>query len=183
MFTIETCKSDLVKCNDAFIKILEWKKSIEDWVKEYHIFEYLKNNEKKKDIIFHNNLNIFIAGCSNVCFKPKISDIYILGYVKPDFNLENCNKCDSCVYNCPDLAISREKRDYPVLHPKLCNGCLNCYKVCPGRCISLSEIGVKIIVGERFVNYKNIPKSIEVKTPEQLISFLNKIIKIKNMEF
>lgn len=50
--------------------------------------------------------------CVNVCLKAALikgKERSNLGYLMPDFIIENCTGCSNCELVCPDIAISIEE--------------------------------------------------------------------------
>ncbi|MHA2333415.1 MAG: 4Fe-4S binding protein [Candidatus Hodarchaeales archaeon] len=55
----------------------------------------------------------------------------------PVIDLENCNKCHTCVISCPEVAITLNEEEFPEINLRTCKGCGICAEVCPKHCIEM----------------------------------------------
>ncbi len=55
---------------------------------------------------------------------------------KPKIDLKKCIRCRLCWLNCPESAISLDKKSYPKIDYRTCKGCMICLENCPVKAIS-----------------------------------------------
>jgi len=176
MVVVETCHNELSNCPNVLIKTGEWKKAIEDWVRQSGVSERLRKRIKDDKILYHQKFRISISGCPNACSRPQIADLGITGFVRPEVDPAHCRFCGSCEEVCPDSAI--EVKDAPpIFDRKACQGCTRCRDICPDKCISVSEPGARIMVGGKLGRHPRLAEVIgEVDESSQVIKFLDRIV-------
>lgn len=78
--------------------------------------------------------NTCMSVCSKLYFKEdnhERSRIRVVEKGDDQFQLNVCNQCQTCVAECPTMAITVNKLGVVMVNKNLCIGCLACVAVCP----------------------------------------------------
>ena len=91
----------------------------------------------------------------------------LVGFVRPSLDEGCCISCGLCVEACPDSAISLEG-DYPRFDRQACQGCKGCSRACEQECISLSQPGMRVLLGGKLGRHPHLAQPVcEVRSPEE----------------
>ena len=78
--------------------------------------------------------NTCVDVCSNLYFK-EVSDekscIEVYDKGEGNFDLSVCNQCQTCVAECPTMALTVNKFGVVMVSKSLCIGCYACVAICP----------------------------------------------------
>lgn len=58
---------------------------------------------------------------------------------RPEIDRAVCSRCQLCVLECPDGAMSLDKAGFPVIDYEHCKGCMICAQLCPLRAIGSAK--------------------------------------------
>lgn len=58
---------------------------------------------------------------------------------RPEIDRDVCSRCQLCVLECPDAAMSLDRDGYPVIDDEHCKGCMICAQLCPLRAIGRTK--------------------------------------------
>ncbi len=58
---------------------------------------------------------------------------------RPEIDRDVCSRCQLCVLECPDGAMSLDTLGFPVIDYEHCKGCMICAQVCPLRAIGRTK--------------------------------------------
>lgn len=176
MVIIDACRYDRSDCPNALISTADWKKAIEDWVREKDVSERLRMRVKGDRILHHHKLRISIAGCPNGCSRPQIADVGLVGFVRPLVAPEECTVCGACEAACPDNAIAVDGAP-PEFDVTLCQGCVRCRTACPSSCITLSRPGVRVLLGGKLGRHPRFAEmAAETTEISTVIELLDRVI-------
>jgi ferredoxin len=91
--------------------------------------KYLKAYEEKCI-----GCNTCMTVCAQLYFKENNVDksaIQILSLGQDNFGINACNQCQTCVAECPTMALSINKQGVIMINKNLCIGCFACVAICP----------------------------------------------------
>ncbi len=176
MVVLNTCHNALAGCQNPLVQTDEWGQAIQEWVGTEDISEKLRKRVKAETIVFHNKLKISISGCPNGCSRPQIADLALVGFSKPEFDLEECVGCGECATVCPDYAITMTD-ERPVYDNDKCQGCFNCSQVCPVECIALSRKGGRLLAGGKLGRHPHLAEKVgEYTSVQDVIPVMDRIV-------
>ncbi|MBI9077014.1 MAG: 4Fe-4S dicluster domain-containing protein [Desulfatibacillum sp.] len=176
MVVFSSCHNALAGCQNPLIDTEEWIQAIRDWSEVEGISEKLREKVKADTIKFHNKLKISVSGCPNGCSRPQVSDLAVVGFSKPVFELEECVGCGDCAESCPDHAIIMED-ERPVRDDAKCQGCFNCTQACPAGCITLSSRGGRLMAGGKLGRHPHLADTVgEYASPREVMPVIDKIV-------
>lgn len=177
MLVFNACHNALADCQNPLIDTEEWTQAVKDWAEAAGISEKLRQKVKADTIKFHNKVKVSVSGCPNGCSRPQISDLAIVGYARPEFNLDECVGCGDCAGSCPDHAIAM-RDDRPVHDPAACQGCFNCSQACPAGCIRLEENGGRLLAGGKLGRHPHLARVVgEFTSPRDAMPVIDKIVR------
>ncbi|AGB01729.1 4Fe-4S binding protein [Methanoregula formicica] len=121
-------------------------------------------------------VRIAISSCPNGCESERLNEIGITGIQRPIRDPGLCTGCGTCTHYCREKAI--EVQDgVIVLHAGKCMECGFCIKPCPFHIIQGSPPEYRITVGGHRGRHPKIGRHlIDVKTPEEVIRVVDKVI-------
>ena len=176
MVIIDVCHHEMSDCPNVLIQTADWKKIIEDFVREKNVSERLRARIKGDRILRHHKLHISISGCPNGCSRPQIADVGLVGFVRPSVKAEDCTMCGSCENACPDEAISVNCAP-PKFDMRVCQGCVQCRNACPVCCIDLSPPVVRVLLGGKLGRHPRFAEMVcEETDPPKIIELLDRVI-------
>ena len=177
MLSFNACRNALAGCRNPLIDTEDWIRAIRDWAEAAGISEMLRLKVKADVIKFHNKVKVSVSGCPNGCSRPQISDLAVVGYARPEFNLDDCVGCGECAESCPDKAI-RMQGDRPVHDRRACQGCLSCSRACPAGCISVEEKGGRLLAGGKLGRHPHLARVVgEFSKPRDAMPVIDKIVR------
>lgn len=99
-----------------------------------------------------HKFKIAVGGCPNMCVKPDLNDLGIVGQRVPQIDLDKCRACKVCqvVKACPmgDAQVGPDGKI--TIDESLCNHCGRCIGTCPFDAVSESLVGYKVYIGGRW---------------------------------
>ena len=99
-----------------------------------------------------HKFKIAVGGCPNMCVKPDLNDLGIVGQRVPQVDLEKCRACKVCqvVKACPmgDAQIGPDGRI--TIDGSACNHCGHCVGACPFGAVTEGLAGYKVYIGGRW---------------------------------
>ena len=99
-----------------------------------------------------HKFKIAVGGCPNMCVKPDLNDLGIVGQRVPQVDLEKCRACKVCqvVKTCPmgDAQIGPDGKI--TIDESACNHCGRCVGACPFGAVTEGLTGYKVYIGGRW---------------------------------
>ncbi len=96
----------------------------------------------------HHEFRVSVSDCPNACSRPQITDLGIIGAVRPEASETPCSLCGSCVETCREDAIRlAQDPDRPVIDYGKCVSCGQCIEVCLSRTLVKGAEGFRIQIG------------------------------------
>ena len=99
-----------------------------------------------------HKFKIAVGGCPNMCVKPDLNDLGIVGQRVPQVDLEKCRACKVCqvVKACPmgDAQIGPDGKI--AIDAGACNHCGRCVGACPFGAVTEGLAGYKVYIGGRW---------------------------------
>ena len=99
-----------------------------------------------------HKFKIAVGGCPNMCVKPDLNDLGIVGQRIPEIDVAKCRGCKVCqvVNSCPmgDAQIGAGGKIR--IAEELCNHCGRCIGTCPFGAVTESQVGYKVYIGGRW---------------------------------
>ena len=99
-----------------------------------------------------HKFKIAVGGCPNMCVKPDLNDLGIVGQRVPQIDLGKCRACKVCqvVKACPmgDAQVGPDGR--VTIDESLCNHCGRCVGTCPFGAVTEGLSGYKVYIGGRW---------------------------------
>lgn len=99
-----------------------------------------------------HKFKIAVGGCPNMCVKPDLNDLGIVGQRVPQVNLEKCRACKVCqvARACPmgDAQVGPDGK--VTIDETLCNHCGRCVSACPFGAVTEALGGYKVYIGGRW---------------------------------
>ena len=99
-----------------------------------------------------HKFKIAVGGCPNMCVKPDLNDLGIVGQRIPEIDVAKCRGCKVCqvVSSCPmgDAQIGADGKIR--IAEELCNHCGRCIGTCPFGAVTESQVGYKVYIGGRW---------------------------------
>lgn len=160
MVVVQSCRSELAGCPNAFIDTSAWRAAVEQWVAEAGLSERLRSRVKDDKLLFHHKLRIAIAGCPNGCSRPQIADLAVVGAAEPIFDDHACTGCGLCQEACPDQAIAVE--GIALGDPSACQGCKSCRDACEFDAVSLGDPFARVLIGGKLGRHPHLADLVEV---------------------
>lgn len=99
-----------------------------------------------------HKFKIAVGGCPNMCVKPDLNDLGIVGQVVPQIDLDKCRHCKVCqvVGACP-LGDAHQTDDGGIaIDESACNHCGRCVGTCPFGAVTEGLRGYKVYIGGRW---------------------------------
>ena len=99
-----------------------------------------------------HKFKIAVGGCPNMCVKPDLNDLGIVGQVVPQTDLDKCRHCKVCqvVSACP-LGDAHQTEDGSIaIDESACNHCGRCVGTCPFGAVTEGLRGYKVYIGGRW---------------------------------
>ena len=99
-----------------------------------------------------HKFKIAVGGCPNMCVKPDLNDLGIVGQLVPEIDLDKCRACKVCqvVKACP-MGDAQIREDGKItIDESLCNHCGRCTDACPFGAVSEGLRGYKVYIGGRW---------------------------------
>ncbi|MHC1627133.1 MAG: 4Fe-4S binding protein [Methanoculleaceae archaeon] len=121
-------------------------------------------------------VRIAIAACPYNCTAPQLSEIGIIGRMRPLREPGLCNGCGTCMEYCRQGAISI-KDGISVLDESRCVECGVCIRSCPYGLIRSEQPYYQILVGGvRGSNPRIGRELIRVSTPEEVVAVVERVV-------
>ena len=99
-----------------------------------------------------HKFKIAVGGCPNMCVKPDLNDLGIVGQRVPQIDLAKCRACKVCqvVKACPmgDAQVGPDGKI--TIDEGLCNHCGRCVGSCPFGAVTEGLAGYKVYIGGRW---------------------------------
>lgn len=99
-----------------------------------------------------HKFKIAVGGCPNMCVKPDLNDLGIVGQRIPQIDIAKCRGCKVCqvVNACPmgDAQIGPDGKI--TIDGTLCNHCGRCVGSCPFGAVTEGLVGYKVYIGGRW---------------------------------
>ena len=99
-----------------------------------------------------HKFKIAVGGCPNMCVKPDLNDLGIVGQRIPQIDRAKCRACKVCqvVNACPmgDAQIGPDGKI--AIDETLCNHCGRCIGTCPFGAVTEERVGYKVYIGGRW---------------------------------
>ena len=99
-----------------------------------------------------HKFKIAVGGCPNMCVKPDLNDLGIVGQRVPQIDLSKCRACKVCqvVKACPmgDAQVGPDGKI--TIDEGLCNHCGRCVGSCPFGAVTEGLAGYKVYIGGRW---------------------------------
>ncbi|MDM8300916.1 FAD-dependent oxidoreductase [Collinsella tanakaei] len=99
-----------------------------------------------------HKFKIAVGGCPNMCVKPDLNDLGIVGQRVPQIDLEKCRACKVCqvVKACPmgDAQVGPDGKI--TIDGSACNHCGRCIGSCPFDAVTEGLAGYKVYIGGRW---------------------------------
>ena len=99
-----------------------------------------------------HKFKIAVGGCPNMCVKPDLNDLGIVGQRVPAIDPAKCRGCKVCqvVEACPlgDAHIAENGRI--AIDENTCNRCGRCIGTCPFGAVTEDQVGYKVYIGGRW---------------------------------
>jgi len=110
----------------------------------------------------HHEFRISVSDCPNACSRPQITDVGIIGAVRPEPSEEPCSQCGECIAICRENAISLpQDREGPVLDLDKCVSCGQCVSVCPAASLKAGARGYRILLGGKLGRHPQLASELE----------------------
>ena len=99
-----------------------------------------------------HKFKIAVGGCPNMCVKPDLNDLGIVGQRIPQLDVEKCRGCKVCqvVNACPMGDARIAENGTITIDEELCNHCGRCIGSCPFGAVTEAQVGYKIYIGGRW---------------------------------
>lgn len=99
-----------------------------------------------------HKFKIAVGGCPNMCVKPDLNDLGIVGQRIPALDLSKCRSCKVCqvVSSCPMGDAHIAENGKIAIDENLCNHCGRCIGTCPFGAVEESQTAYKIYIGGRW---------------------------------
>ncbi len=176
MVEVLSCHNELSECPWPLIRTAKWVDALESRIKGKGFSEKLRKRIKGKKILYHQKIKIAVSGCPNGCSRPQIADFGIMGRARPVFDLKECTGCGECAANCPDQALAMVN-DLPQWNQDACQGCLGCSRACGMGCVSLKNVGVRLLAGGRLGRHPRLAQTIgEYESVEPVFSIIDRAL-------
>ena len=99
-----------------------------------------------------HKFKIAVGGCPNMCVKPDLNDLGIVGQRVPQIDLAKCRACKVCqvVSACPmgDAQVGPDGKI--TIDGTLCNHCGRCIGSCPFDAVTEEVTAYKVYIGGRW---------------------------------
>ena len=99
-----------------------------------------------------HKFKIAVGGCPNMCVKPDLNDLGIVGQRVPQIDLGKCRACKVCqvVRACPmgDAQVGADGK--VTIDAAACNHCGRCVGSCPFGAVEEGLAGYKVYIGGRW---------------------------------
>jgi anaerobic sulfite reductase subunit C len=120
---------------------------LEALLQQAKLLEFLKF-KGIRELRFHHQFRVAVAGCPNACSQPQIKDIGIIGALRPICSDEFCTACETCLSNCHERAITLDAQmPGPIIDMQRCVACGSCIPVCPTGTIAAQVQGYRVQLG------------------------------------
>ncbi|OUP08427.1 FAD-dependent oxidoreductase [Collinsella sp. An2] len=99
-----------------------------------------------------HKFKIAVGGCPNMCVKPDLNDLGIVGQRIPQIDASACRGCKVCqvVESCPMGDAHIAENGKIAIDEELCNHCGRCISTCPFDAVTEGGQGYKVYVGGRW---------------------------------
>ena len=99
-----------------------------------------------------HKFKIAVGGCPNMCVKPDLNDLGIVGQLLPEAHPEKCRRCKVCQVEkvCPLGIAHMAENGLIAIDEGACNRCGVCVGRCPFGAVTESLRGYKVFVGGRW---------------------------------
>ena len=119
--------------------------------------------ERTKDALkIHHEFRICFSDCPNGCSRPQISDIGIIGAVRPRIVDSCCTGCSTCLSSCAEGAIHAVTGSaVPAIDAGRCVMCGKCIEACPSGAIQEAQKGWRVLLGGKLGRHPQLGKEME----------------------
>ena len=99
-----------------------------------------------------HKFKIAVGGCPNMCVKPNLNDLGIVGQLVPEAHPEKCRGCKTCQVTkvCPVGVAHMTDAGTVAVDESRCNGCGLCVGKCPFGAVTEGIRGYKVYIGGRW---------------------------------
>jgi anaerobic sulfite reductase subunit C len=147
-------------CPHAVAPDWELVDRLEDLLEQAELLEFLKS-QGIKELRFHHQFRVAVAGCPNACSQPQIKDIGIIAALRPIRADEFCTTCQACVSNCRENAITLASQiPGPVIDVQRCVACGSCIPVCPTGTLADRVQGYRIQLGGKLGRHPQLAREL-----------------------
>ena len=103
------------------------------------------------DVKLPHKFKIATGGCPNICVKPDLNDLGIIGQRIKEIDLEKCKGCKKCKISegCPMKAASVADGRL-CIDETVCNNCGRCAEKCPFGAVGAGKQAWKVCIGGRW---------------------------------
>jgi anaerobic sulfite reductase subunit C len=147
-------------CPHAVAPDWELVDRLEDLLEQAELLEFLKL-QGIKELRFHHQFRIAVAGCPNACSQPQIKDIGIIAALQPIRTHEFCTTCETCVNSCREGAIALDSQiPGPIIDGQRCVACGSCIAVCPTGTLAARVQGYRIQLGGKLGRHPQLAREL-----------------------
>jgi anaerobic sulfite reductase subunit C len=159
-YQLETCFGP-GGCPNRAVGDNELAARIETLLEKKKIKEFLKTRVEGP-LKMHHEFRVSVSDCPNACSRPQITDVGLIGAVRPRVSEEECSRCRACVDVCREGAValaSGENR--PVLDLDKCVFCGQCVRVCPTGSLETEAQGYRVLAGGKLGRHPQLGRGLE----------------------
>ncbi len=104
------------------------------------------------DVELPHKFKIAVGGCPNMCVKPDLNDLGIVGQRVPRIDPARCRGCKVCqvVSTCPMGDAQIGPNGKITIDEALCNRCGRCIGTCPFDAVVEDQVAYKVYIGGRW---------------------------------
>lgn len=176
MVRLEVCRAVVAECPNRLIDTDPWQRTVEAWLQRDEVSERLRGRVREEQVLFHHKLRIALCGCPNGCCRPQITDLALVGFVRPHLHEEDCAGCGACEEVCPDRAVSLQG-ELPYFDRAACLGCHRCHQACEAGAIELSPPAMRLYMGGKLGRHPHLARLVaEVADPAEAVARMSQAV-------